>query len=215
MYVSKKHPAVAQEGWPYLAVVAIIVLTMIIIGQHVLAAMCSLLLAASFFAYRDPERKIPPSPLGVVSPVDGHIRNIKVWKNELTQEEMQCVTIRLNILGVYSCRSPIEGKIVKQTHARRKARLLEFYNWIQTDEGDNVLWNVKSRGFSRARFYMAAGERLGQGQRCGFLPFFAKIDLYLPLHSTLNVNIGDKVVAGESVIAKIVHQTGATIVSQS
>jgi len=166
------------------------------------------------FMYRDPERVIPAEPLGIVSPIDGIVDRVRDCHSEMLDEPTKCVRIRVNYFGVYSSRSPIEGKVLKQTIKKNK-KSVRFFNWVQTDEGDNILWEVKSLGLGWISFYVQAGERVGQGQRCGFLPFFAKVDVYLPNNVTLMVKEGDRVVAGESVLAKLVHKPGTSIESET
>jgi len=51
--------------------------------------------------------------------------------------------------------------------------------------------------------YAKAGERLARGQRYGFIRFGSRVDVYLPPASRSRVAIGDKVYAGETVIAEL------------
>ena len=51
--------------------------------------------------------------------------------------------------------------------------------------------------------YVNAGDRLERGQRYGFIRFGSRVDLYLPPDSTPRVSVGDKVTAGETVLAEL------------
>jgi phosphatidylserine decarboxylase len=55
------------------------------------------------------------------------------------------------------------------------------------------------------RCYIRIGERVGQGQRCGFIHLGGQVDLYLPQSSRTLVAPGDWVRSGSDVIAKLIH----------
>ena len=78
--------------------------------------------------------------------------------------------------------------------------------WIQTDEGDDVVV-VQVAGLVARRIlcYVQPGERIGQGERFGFIRFGSRVDIYLPVGSKTNVALGDRVKAGRDLIAYLVH----------
>jgi phosphatidylserine decarboxylase len=55
----------------------------------------------------------------------------------------------------------------------------------------------------RLRWYVQPGTNLDQGQEVGFILFGSRIDFYLPLHAELQVELGQKVRARETVIARL------------
>jgi len=55
------------------------------------------------------------------------------------------------------------------------------------------------------RCYVHSGERIGQGQRCGIVPFGALVDVYVPLNSKVDIKVGDHVRAGSDTLATLVH----------
>ena len=50
--------------------------------------------------------------------------------------------------------------------------------------------------------FVSAGETLERGQRMSLIQFGSRCDLYIPLHYKIQVKLGDKVVGGETVMAK-------------
>ena len=58
----------------------------------------------------------------------------------------------------------------------------------------------------RPHCYVQSGERIGQGQRCGFMSFGARLEVYVPTNSRIDIEVGERVRAGESVIAHFIHQ---------
>ena len=54
----------------------------------------------------------------------------------------------------------------------------------------------------RIVWYIKEGDQVKQGDEFGFIKFGSRVDLFLPLGTEINVNIGDKVVGGKTIIAK-------------
>ncbi|MGD8811861.1 MAG: phosphatidylserine decarboxylase, partial [Thioalkalispiraceae bacterium] len=74
-----------------------------------------------------------------------------------------------------------------------------------TDEKDDVIVVLRpGRVFKRLSCDANIGERVGQGHRCGIIPFGSVIDVYLPVTSHINVTIGQSVTSGETVLADII-----------
>ena len=207
--VSNRHPFVAREGWVFLAG-ALLLAALGMVGLGLVAALPLLALVLFLaFLYRDPARKIPAVPLGVVCPADGWVDDIQQTQDPFNERPCHRLTIRMRPFGVYSLRGPIEGKIIKlwSPEADTPAAERRYALWLQTDEGDDIVWAIRS-GHVKAKphCYVQPGERIGQGQRCGFLFLGGTVEVYLPINSRLQVAVGDRLVAGESILATLVHQ---------
>jgi len=213
MIVSNKHPAIAKEGWLYIAIYIVLALVSVFLGS-LLSIFFLILSLFLLYIYRDPAREIPSAPLGIVSPVDGKIVSIDQVENKYTSELSYKIGIQSKQFGVFAIRSPIEGKLIKQLHETIDGKS-RYINWVQTDEGDNILWDAQLKGRTNAHCYVQPGERIGHGQRCGFLAFNSHINLYIPAYSSLNAKIYESVLAGESILAYLVHNQGASIVADS
>ncbi len=211
--VSNKHPFIAREGWAFIA--AAITLSGLGWFEFGLAAALppALVAAALVFLFRDPERKIPASPLGVVCPVDGVVTSLTKDRDPCLDREAFRITIQMNRLGGYSIRCPIEGKVAKQGFLADAASHphSRYAVWLQTDEADDVIWVVESPSPRRPHCYVQPGERVGQGQRCGFVFLGGVLEVYVPLNSRIAISEGDAVVAGESLLSTLIHHNGATI----
>jgi len=212
MIVSNKHPIIAREGWLFVVISFLALFSSLLFFHLAVTVLLVLVFLGLLFIYRDPARKIPPVPLAIVSPIDGQIMSITKVGNEYCGESSLLISIRTAALGVSSVRSPVEGKMLKQwRHDENGIR--KYLNWVQTDEGDNVVWIALPSGKKHAYCYVQPGERIGQGQRCGFLPFGAQVELLVPGNSTLDTEVGSTARAGETIIAHIVHQQGASLIS--
>ena len=62
--------------------------------------------------------------------------------------------------------------------------------------------------------YLHSGERVGQGQRCGYFYFGGVIDVFLPLESKVQVEVGQYVQSGSSVLAQLIHSEGASVIQE-
>ena len=174
-----------------------------------------LLLAWLLRIYWERRSPVPADPNGILGPVSGRVVSVGESNDSLRDRPAQRVSIAVPLPGVVPLRSPTEGKVM-DLYARRgifgarqrPCRPGEspdcYGQWLRTDEGDDVVFLVSSRWpVSRARFRQAPGERVGQGARAGFFYFASIADLLLPADVTLEVEVGDWVDAGETVVARL------------
>lgn len=159
--------------------------------------------------YREPQRVVPSLPLGIVSPVDGKVTRREMGHDPFLEREALCLQLQMNWHGVYALRSITEGKIMQHWlhHPDDKSNgRLQHAIWIQTDEGDDVVIALHAGGhFRRMHCYVNAGERIGQGKRCGFIPFGTTVDVYLPTKARSSLAVGDHVYGGSDLIAEFVR----------
>lgn len=174
-----------------------------------LAAPAWLAIVWLVIVFRDPPRTIPSSPLAIVSPVDGKVLTAEHVYDAYMKRQALRIVIKMRWFDVYSLRSPTEGKVVKAWHPDTgKHNSPSTIFWIQTDEKDDVITAILG-GFWlwKPACETQSGERVGQGQRCGFMRFGNKVELMLPNSAIAKVKPADKVVSGESVVANLIHKT--------
>lgn len=176
------------------------------------ASLPILVLAAMVaYAYRDPEREVPATPLGVVSPADARVETVERCRDPYLERDALCIRMRMGLLDAYSTRSPVEGRVVQRWYSagdegRRRERL-HYALWIQTDEMDDVvLTMLRASSWRAPRCYVHAGERVGQGQRCGMIRFGSALEVYLPLDARNVCNPGDRLRAGADLVATLTHR---------
>lgn len=196
---------IAREGLLPIAVsvlAAVLVAQTLGLAQSLVFWLISLVLLLIF---RDPARDIPAVPMAIVSPADGRVISISVADDPYLQRESIHIVLHMNAYGTFSTRSPVEGKVLEPPKSPA-SRGLPHGVWLQTDEGDDIVL-VMNRGRLRnaPRCYIQFGERIGQGQRCGFIHMGGQIDMYLPTNSRAAVSAGDYVKSGSDVIATLVR----------
>ena len=167
------------------------------------------------YSFRETIPEIPNQPLAVLSPGDGSVRAVSSQRDPWLDRDARRVRIDLGGLGMGVLRSPVEGKVVEYWTAdqpfNRPGTLSAPGNspncysvQISTDEGDDLVFAVSSlRPISRFKLYVAPGERVGIGQRIGFLYFGNIIDVYLPATASTDVAPGARTVAGSTVLGSL------------
>jgi phosphatidylserine decarboxylase len=207
------HPIIAKEGWPFLA--GALVLSIVVAsgwGWWSIPFWLATLFILQFF--RDPPRSVPADADAVVSPADGRIVAVeKAWDPYLDRNALK-ISVFMNVFNVHSNRSPVDGEVRKGWYfggkflnaALDKASLENERNalWIHTDSGADVTC-VQVAGLIARRIlcYVQPKDRLKKGQRFGFIRFGSRVDVYLPLGAKPQASVGDKVFAGETILARL------------
>jgi phosphatidylserine decarboxylase len=205
------HPFIAKEGWPFVA--AAIVASLLVsffLGWWSLPFWLLVAFILQFF--RDPARNAPNDPDAVISPADGRIVTVEKSRDPYLDREALKISVFMNVFNVHSNRSPVDGEVKKGWYygggflnaALDKASLENERNalWLQTDGGVDITC-VQVAGLIARRIlcYVKEGDRLSRGQRFGFIRFGSRVDVYLPLSATPRAAVGDKVYAGETILA--------------
>lgn len=201
---TSRYPLIAREGWLSLFLVGGVAATVLYQVGWLWSAPLWVLIGVLLFLFRDPARIVPAAPLAVVSPADGRVTLVETCHDPYLDREARRVTIRMHPCGVFSTRSPAEGKMLEPKRDSSTSADVPHGVWLQTDELDDLVI-VMNRGPLRnpPRCYVRFGERVGQGQRCGFITLGSTVDIYLPLNSRIKVQEGDRVHAGADVIAQL------------
>ncbi len=212
---SNRYPFIAREGWPYLiALLILAVLSQVFI--HTLAMLFFLLLLAGLaYLFRDPTRPIPSQPLAVLSPVYGEVTLVEEADDVRLNTRAMRIQIHTRTHDIYSLRSPIEGKVVQHWCSSpckvESRRHFDFH--IKSDEGDNIVTAIRLRDIIPAfHAYLHTGERVGHGQRCGYIFFGGVVDIFLPLECKVQVEVGQEVESGSSILAQLIHSEAASVI---
>jgi phosphatidylserine decarboxylase len=207
------HPIIAREGWPFLAVAVVIA-----VGATWFVSWWSLpfWLAAVFVLqfFRDPPRQVPADANAVCSPADGRIVVVEKAEDPYAGGASLKISVFMNVFNVHSNRSPVDGQVTDVVYhagsflnaSLDKASMDNERNALRIllDDGQQVTC-VQIAGLIARRIlcYVKTGDRLARGQRFGFIRFGSRVDVYLSPGSRANVVVGDKVYAGETVLAHL------------
>jgi phosphatidylserine decarboxylase len=162
--------------------------------------------AFCLYFFRDPERKAPEGDVAV-APADGKVLSVIALGPELTR-----VSIFMNLFDVHVNRAPIGGRIAEVCYRRgrflvasRERAAEENENNTVVIEGDGTRVSFRQIAGIIARrivFYKRPADVVARGERVGLIKFGSRVDVFLGREWEIVVRPGDRVRAGESVIAR-------------
>jgi phosphatidylserine decarboxylase len=201
----------APEGRPFVTLAAVVVaVTHAVWGVAAWPSWILLLLA--FLVFRDFSRAVTPHALAVVSPVDGVVTDVEEHRNPFLNRKARRVSLRQSGLGEFNVHSPVEGRVQERWWPGREGvgegvPPNQFAVWVRTDEEDDVVLAAElGRRPHFLRCGVQAGERMGQGRRCGFMGFGLPVHVYLPENSRVEVKVGQRVRAASDIIGVLIHK---------
>jgi phosphatidylserine decarboxylase len=168
---------------------------------------------AGFFAFffRDPERQVPDARGIAVSPADGRVMVAGPAEVDTAPPgDWIQITVFLSPLDVHINRSPVAGRVTRLEY--RPGRFLPAYRpesrwneqnelWIEHDGHPVVVRQVVGVLARRVVCRVAEGDVLTTGERIGLMKFGSRMDVFLPPDADLRVQVGERVRAGETVLA--------------
>lgn len=211
-----KYPIIAKEGWLYIIIILFIsiYLTLINSSISVLFWIISIFIIQFF---RDPKRKISDKKNVIVSGADGRVIAIDETFDPYQKKKSIKVSVFMNVFNVHSNKAPIDGIILKKIYfpgkflnaALSKASLENERCAIIIQSKNNskrIITCVQIAGLVARRIlcYKETGGELTRGERYGFIKFGSRVDLYLPLNTSIKVQLGQKVKNAESIIAEFI-----------
>jgi phosphatidylserine decarboxylase len=175
-----------------------------------------LLLLALWVAYffRDPERTGERGPSLVVSPADGKLIMItEVDEPSFIKGRAIRLSIFMNVFNVHVNRYPVAG-VVKYINynkgkffnaATEKSSLENEQMSVGIDPGRHRILVRQIAGLIARRIvtYSKVGETVKQGDRMGIIRFGSRVDVFIPVNSTLRAKVGDITVAGVTILAEL------------
>jgi len=211
--VRNQNQPVASEGYPFIAVFAFITLVFALLGWSFLTLLLLGLTLFTVYFFRNPERCVPQEAGAVVAPADGRVIFVgEVMEERYFQARAVKVSIFMSVFNVHVNRVPCSGKVVDMFYNKG-----EFFNasldkaslqneqagmLIEADSGQRLLV-VQIAGLIARRIvtYPVVGDLLERGRRYGLIRFGSRVDVYFPQGTDVLATVGDRTVAGETVLA--------------
>jgi phosphatidylserine decarboxylase len=210
-------PPIHRQGWPF---IAIFLVAALLLGWLWEPLFWLGLIATAWCAYffRDPVRVTPDDPSLVVSPADGvvvgtHAR-VPPPELEMGTAPLPCVAVFMNVFDVHVNRTPVAGAITG--HAYHHGKFLNASFDKAADENERRSWRLRTAsgrevglvqiaGLVARRIvpFRESGDVLAVGERIGLIRFGSRCDIYLPEGTAPLVLVGQRTIAGETVIADL------------
>jgi len=196
-----------KEGFPFVIISFLIAVIFSFFGFWIPAVAFAILTLFMAYFFRDPRRTIPTEADIIVSAADGKVTRIE------ENDEGKLVSVFLSPLDVHINRAPIAGKIVAVDYIRGKkvpatrnnASFVNERNSIKIEGEKMTVVCTQIAGIVARRIvcWNKLGDDLEIGQKYGLIKFSSRTDLLMPENVEILVKIGDRVVGGESIIARL------------
>lgn len=204
-----------RAGWPFiLGALALAVVLAWWLGR--IWALPFVLLAAFFaFFFRDPDRQVPTGSSLVVSPADGRVMIVNEASGPgAPAGKWRQISIFLSPVDVHVNRAPVDGVVRRVEYHpgkflpayREDAGIHNEWTEVWFDHHGTLVICRQIVGILARRIVtrLTVGQSVARGERFGIMKFGSRIDLFLPVNSTIAVNVGDRVVGGETRLATLV-----------
>jgi phosphatidylserine decarboxylase len=221
--VRYRMPSVHPEGRKFVVIAAAVaILFWFVIDWDWLGwIMAGLTLWVAAF-FRDPIRTTPKGEGLVIAPADGMVTMIAAVPppKELAGEDglgdapMTRVSIFMSVFDVHINRAPIAGEIKRVVYIAGKFLNADLDKASEDNERQHFL--VEGADGSRIGFtqiaglvarrivpWVKAGDHVIAGQRVGLIRFGSRVDVYLPAGTSSRVLLGQRTIAGETIVAKL------------
>lgn len=208
---------VHSDGWKFIGIGAIAAVIFLLLWPP-LGWLLVLVTAWIAYFFRDPDRVTPLREGLVVAAGDGRVSAIEKVRPPqelgLGDEPRVRISIFLSVFDVHIQRAPVAGRIAraiyipgafvnaaldKASEDNERAALV-----LQTSSGVEIAV-VQIAGLIARRIVTFAkeGDSLGVGQRYGLIRFGSRVDTYLPPGRGPLVSVGQRAIAGETVLADL------------
>ncbi len=177
-----------------------------------LLALVFLVLVLQFF--RNPKRITQKNDNHIIAPVDGKVVVIEeVFEKEYFNDKRLQVSIFMSPINVHVTRYALGGKVVFSKY--HPGKYLVAWHPKASEENERTTVVVENQTFGKVLYrqiagalakrivnYAKEGDVAVQGADAGFIKFGSRVDLYLPIGTKTNVQLGQTVKGGIDVIAE-------------
>jgi phosphatidylserine decarboxylase len=207
---------IAGEGFPFIIPLGVATLLAFLAGFKGISLV---LLAVTLFVvwfFRNPQRNTPEKDGLVISPADGRVIRIEeTTSDEQPGRTFHKISIFMNVFNVHVNRVPCsgevrfvryrEGKFLSANLDKASAQNERNTVLLQTSDGREIM-TVQIAGLIARRIvcWLKEGMQVQGGERFGLIRFGSRVEVFLPLGSTILVKVGEKVRAGETPIGELI-----------
>lgn len=215
-------PSVHPEGRKFALIAFGLALLAAVLAWETIAWPLAFLSLCILGFFRDPERVVPRGEALILSPADGTVTQIAevepplemLGEGGLGAEPVTRVSIYLSLFDVHINRAPCAGTIGTMSYVPGKFVNAELDKSSEENErqhilitrGDGVVVGMTQiAGLITRRIvpFVKPGDIVAAGQRLGLIRFGSRVDLYLPRGTSPQVLMGQRVIAGETVMARL------------
>ena len=207
-------PGIAREGFGLISAAGGLCFLCLLFG---FSFFFFVFLAATIFLlffFRDPRREVSASADGsVLSPADGKVVDVsEAFERTFLDGKSRRISVFLSVFDCHVNRFPVSGKVAGTRYFPGKFDVAfradsadsneRLSTLVELENGARVVI-VQVAGFLARRIVsrLKLGDELERGEKFGMIRFGSRVDLYLPPETRVAVRVGQKVRAGETVVA--------------
>ncbi len=212
----------AKEGYTIIATTAGISLVLSMIGfwlgnrwSWVLYVLAVVLMLFVLNFFRDPERSTPTGADLLIAPADGKVVQIVQLENaKYIDGPATQVSIFLSAFDVHVNRIPLGG-VVEYVHYYPGEYLLAWHEkaselneqsqfGLRHESGTKILFKqITGYVARRIVYHISEGDTVTAGNRFGMMKFGSRMDIIVPANVELDVKVGQRTVAGETIMGRV------------
>jgi phosphatidylserine decarboxylase len=220
--VRYRMPAVHPEGRKFAVIAAAVTAVLAFLSWETLAwPMAGVTLWVAAF-FRDPIRTTPKGEGLIVAPADGMVTMIAnvppprelMGEGGLAEGLVTRISIFMSVFDVHINRTPIAGEIKRVVYISGKFLNADLDKASEENERQHILVEGHDGlqvGFTQIAGLVARrivpwvkpGDFVAAGQRVGLIRFGSRVDVYLPVGTASQVILGQRTIAGETIIARV------------
>lgn len=211
----------AREGIPFILIAAALAaggyagaLARRSWGLWLLAFVLTLLVLWVAYFFRDPERTGERGERLVISPADGRVIDIsEVDEPAFIKGRAIRISVFMNVFNVHVNRYPVsgnvayvqynEGKFLNAAADKASLENEQMSVGVQTPKHKVLFRQIAGLIARRIVTYSQVGDTASQGERMGLIRFGSRVDVFVPVGSTVKVKLGQKPQAGTTVLAEL------------
>lgn len=217
----------AREGYALIAASLLIGAALVVLGlqvgptiQVVVTALGIAVFGFTLWFFRDPKRTPPANAEGLLlAPADGKVVEIALEEEPLyVKGPARRISIFLSPLNVHVNRSPAEGVIefdeyvpgeyLVAWHPKASEKNERSQLGLLHPSGTRVLFKQIAGAVARRIVYhVGVGDSLKAGERFGIVKFGSRMDILLSPNIPVFAQVGDRVVAGETILGHLIPDT--------
>ena len=217
--VKWRFPSVHPEGHKYVAIAFGITLLATIVWNVLFWPLLGVTAWVAIF-FRDPVRTTPVGDDLIVAPADGLVTMVqrvaipRELAGDLGDAPLVRVSIFMSVFDVHINRTPIAGTIRQLVYISGKFLNADLDKASEENERQHIV--VEGRDGRRVGFtqiaglvarrivgFVKPGDMVATGQRVGLIRFGSRVDVYLPDDCAPQVTLGQRSIAGETVIGRV------------
>ena len=203
-----------KEGYPFFGPPLILGLLLFAVGWFVFGTVFILIAVCAALFFRNPGRNTPVDPDAAICPADGRVLEvIDADGFEGSKEPLKKISIFMSVFDVHVNRSPVQGRVTGIRHIpgkflaafkpesseRNERNIVRF---SKTDGAEVICIQITGAIARRIVCWVDAGADMAMGTPFGMIRFGSRVECYFPASFEPQVEVGDRVRGGETILGR-------------